>query len=114
MMIMKIENTIKSVTFTDGYLYLCRLNDDGEIDYKSKRLFYFGIRNLSQKRLDEAAQIQAKYDMIVHIPLEAMQAYKHDDACIIRDQIYRIESVQEIYTTNPKIAILALSKWEMD
>lgn len=111
---MRIENSIKSPVFNDGYLYLCQLSDDGTPDYKSKRLYYYGLRNLSQKRLEEAAQIQAQYDMVVHIPLEAMQSYSKDDVAIIRDQCYRIESLQEIYTTMPHIAVLALSKWEMD
>lgn len=111
---MKIENDLKSITFNDGYLYLCRLNDDAEPDYKTKKLFYFGLRNLSQKRLEEAAQIQAQYDMVVHIPLQAIQGYKKDDVAIIRDQTYRIESIKEYVTTSPRIAVLALSKWEMD
>ena len=112
--IVTIKNSINSVVFNDGFLYLCRLNDDAEPDYSSQRLYYFGIRNISQKRLAEAAQLQAQCDMVVHIPLEAMQSYKKDDVAIVRGQTYRIESVQEIYTSSPKIAVLTLSKWEMD
>lgn len=110
----KIKNSLDSVQFNDGLLYLCRLSDTGEIDYHSQRLYYYGVRNLSQKRLDEAAQIQAQYDLVVHIPLEVVNAYRKDDCAIIGGVTYRIMSLQEIFTSNPPIAVLALSVWEME
>ncbi|MCM1523814.1 MAG: hypothetical protein NC120_05090 [Ruminococcus sp.] len=110
----KIKNSIESVQFNDGFLYLCRLNDNGDIDYASKRLYYYGIRNLTQKRLDEAAQLQEQYDLAVHIPLESVGACRTYDCVLLRGVTYRIMKVQEVYTTNPPIAILTLSVWEME
>lgn len=110
----KIKNSIESVQFNDGFLYMCRLSDNGDIDYASKRLYYYGIRNLTQKRLDEAAQLQTQYDLAVHIPLEAAGVYRKDDCALIRGVTYRIMSIQEVYTTNPPIAVVTLSVWEME
>lgn len=109
-----IKNSINSIVFNDGYLYLLKLTDNGEIDYTSKQLYYFGIRTITQKRIDEAAQIQAQYDLCVHIPLKQGMQINKNDVVIVRGTYYRIEQIQEIYTTSPQIAVLTLSRWEMD
>lgn len=110
---MKPENSIKSVVFNDGFLYTLKFDDDGNLDYKTKKLFYFGYRTITQKRLDEAAQIQSKIDVCIHIPyVEGM--IQEDDAVLIRGVYYRIIQMQHIITTSPPITVLTLCRWEMD
>lgn len=110
---MRPKNNIDSVCFNDGYLYLYTLDTEGDIDYRSARLFYFGRRTVTLKRMDEAAQIQQSIDMCVHIP------YTTDD--IVADNVvsigtayYRIISVQHIHSTNPPITVLSLERWSME
>lgn len=110
---MKPKNNIDSVVFNDGYLYIYNIDVEGNVDYKSARLFYFGKRTVTQKRMDEAAQIQQSIDLCVHIP------YTHDE--VVADNVvgigtnyYRIISVQHIHTTNPPITVLSLERWSME
>lgn len=109
-----IKNDIKSVTFNDGYLYLMRLTDEEKPNYNDKYIFYVGIRTVTQKRAEIAAQQQKKIDMVLHIPYVASIPVTEEDVVLFRSQYYRVEAVEDVYTTDPPIRILTLRKWEYD
>lgn len=110
---MKPKNTIDSVSFNDGYLYIVDINSSGDVDYTTKRLFYYGKRTVTQKRLDEAAQLQQRIDLCVHIPYTADNVIE-DNKVIIGTNYYHILQVQHINTTNPPISVLTLMRWSME
>ena len=110
---MKPKNSIDSVSFNDGYLYITDIDSNGDIDYKTKRLFYYGKRTVTQKRIDEAEQVQQKIDLCVHIPY-TNDSVIEDNKVIIGTNYYHILQVQHIYTTNPPITVLTLMRWSME
>lgn len=110
---MKIKNNIESVVFNDGFLYILNILPDGSFDYRSKRLFYYGKRTVTQKRLDEAAQIQQRIDLCVHIPFVEGNV-EEDNVVCIGTLYYRILTIQHILSTNPAVTILTLERWTMD
>lgn len=110
---MKIKNDIDSVVFNDGFLYVLNILQDGSFDYRSKRLFYYDRRTVTQKRLDEAAQIQQRIDLCVHIPFVEGNVTEDNVVCI-GTMYYRVLTIQHILTSNPPITVLTLERWTMD
>ena len=110
---MKIKTNIDSVVFNDGFLYVLNVLQDGSVDYTSKRLYYYGRRTVTQKRLDEAMQVQQRIDLCVHIPY-VKDNVKEDNVICIGTLYYRVLTIQHILTSSPPITVLTLERWTMD
>lgn len=109
----KLNNSIMSEKFLDGVVHVYPLDRLGEIDEEHGLRFFFGERNLTYKRIMEARQIQSEYARVIAIPLLIGKLGKMRCA-VISGRKYRIETVQEIHTTLPPVAVLGLSDWEID
>lgn len=109
----KPNNSISSEKLNDGvcYVYPVDRNDD-IVEDEGLRLF-FGERNLTAKRIYEARQMQMEYSRIIAVPLIRGKLDKIK-CCIIYGRRYRIESIQEIHTSLPAVAVLGLSEWDID
>ena len=110
----RINNTLASEHFSDGIAYLYQLRSDGEPDEGSRIRRFFGERNITYKRIAEARQIMTEYSRIIGIPLTAQGAYANIRCARIGDRLYRVETVQEIFTAVPPVAVMALSDWDIE
>ena len=109
----RLKNSIESERFNDGVVYVYPVDSMGDIiEDKGLRLFY-GERNLSYKRIMEARQTQSEYTKIIAVPLIRCRLGEMRCA-VIYGRKYRIESIQEIYTSVPSAAVMALSDWDID
>lgn len=110
----KIENSIKTEYFADGIVYLYPLTNVGEPDGGRKLKRYFGERNMTYKRIMDAMQVQSEYSRLICVPLTGAGAYGKIRCAEISGRRYRVESVQEISSALPPVAILSLSDWDAD
>lgn len=110
----RIENSIRSEKFGDGICYIYKVDDNDEIIEESGLRLNFGERNLTYKRILEAAQIQCSYTKVIGVPLIRPECYGGYRCIGIEGTKYRIETVQEIMTASPPTAVIGLSRWGIE
>ena len=110
----RIRNSVDSEKFIDGVCFIYKVNEFNEIDEDSGIRLNFGCRNLTYKRILEAAQVQTSYSKVIGVPLIHPECFGGYRCVSIEGIKYRIETIQEIYTAVPPTAVMGLNRWDIE
>lgn len=97
----------KFVTFNDGILDICKINNREIVDIKHSEIRY-GYRTVGMKRFYEAKVMSDKIDeMVAILPTAEISTL---DICIIRGIQYKIVQIQNKYDASPAYMLLSLER----
>ena len=108
---MIVKRNIEFVSFSDGVCDIYEETEEGEKNYKYRRLRYTE-RTLGYKRYFAAKAAQVQANAVIRIP-EVKGINNHDTLLIEGVGRYDIELIQKVSDSNPRCLDLTLRQLEM-
>lgn len=105
---MKIKTPIEFLTFNDGVVDICDVDDYGKPLRKGCKRCHFGNQKIGITRYFAARQNDIEINKVIHIHKDL--SITTDKTAIIKKTVFKIEQVQHDDYTNPKSTVLTLSQ----